>query len=197
MKLLIKGESNFFLFQDIVYYFLLTLKRKWRLPIKNKHNYDTCSHYIYESWNDVLNLNIIKHNNTKLADKLIGKCDEWMITTNIAILEAQKENGKRNLASFENDYLEKFKPYFLIEHSNKYSNYIVYLNGDMELMFLSAVSFYKAFLSMDYKMIIDELKKYFEIEEFMISKELRIVIDNFISDEFINRKLQSYEMMEE
>ena len=197
MKLLIKGESNFFLFQDIVYYFLLTLKRKWRLPIKNKHNYDTCSHYIYESWNDVLYLNIIKHNNTKLADKLIGKCDEWMITTNIAILEAQKENGKRNLASFENDYLEKFKPYFLIEHSNNYSNHIVYLNGDMELMFLSAVSFYKAFLSMDYKMIINELKKYFEIEEFLISKELRIVIDNFISDEFINRNLQSYEIMED
>ena len=197
MKLLIKGESDFFLFQDIVYYFLLTLKRKWRLPIKNKHNYDTCSHYIYESWNDVLYLNIIKHNNTKLADELIGKCDEWMITTNIAILKAQKENGRRELASFENDYLEKFKPYFLIEHSNNYSNYIVYLNGDIELMFLSAVSFYKAFLSMDYKMIINELKKYFEIEEFMISKELRIVIDNFISNEFINRKLQSYEIMEE
>jgi hypothetical protein len=197
MKLLIKGESDFFLFQDIVYYFLLILKRKWMLPIKNKHNYDTCSHYIYESWNDVLNLNIIKHNNTKLADKLIGKCDEWMITTNIAILEAQKENGRRKLASFENDYLEKFKPYFLIEHSNKYSNYIVYLNGDMELMFLSAVSFYKAFLSMDYKMIIDELKKYFEIEEFMISKELRIVIDNYVCNEFSNRKLQSYEIMED
>ena len=60
-----------------------------------------------------------------------------------------------------------------------------------------AVSFYKAFLSMDYKMIINELKKYFEIEEFMISKELRIVIDNFICDEFINRKLQSYEIMED
>lgn len=197
MKLLIKGESDFFLFQDIVHYFLLTLKRKWKLPIKNKHNYDTCSHYIYESWNDVLYLNIIKHNNTKLADELIGKCDEWMITTNIAILKAQKENSKRELASFEIDYLKKYRPYFLIEHSNNYSNYIVYLNGDIELMFLSAVSFYKAFLSMDYKMIINELKKYFEIEEFMISKELRIVIDNFISNEFINRKLQSYEIMEE
>jgi len=197
MKLLIKGESNFFLLQDIVYYFLLTLKRKWRLPIKNKHNYDTCSHYIYESWNDVLYLNIIKHNNTKLADEFISKCDEWMITTNIAILKAQKENSKRELASFENDYLEKFKPYFLIEHSNNYSNYIVYLNEDMELMFLSAVSFYKAFLSMDYKMIINELKKYFEIEEYMISKELRIVIDNYVCNEFINRKLQSYEIMED
>ena len=197
MKLLIKGESNFFLLQDIVYYFLLTLKRKWRLPIKNKHDYDTCSHYIYESWNDVLYLNIIKHNNTKLADEFISKCDEWMITTNIAILKAQKENSKRELASFENDYLEKFKPYFLIEHSNNYSNYIVYLNEDMELMFLSAVSFYKAFLSMDYKMIINELKKYFEIEEYMISKELRIVIDNYVCNEFINRKLQSYEIMED
>ena len=197
MKLLIKGESDFFLFQDIVYYFLLTLKRKWRLPIKNKHNYDTCSYNIYESWNDVLYIKIVEHNNTKLADEFISKCDEWMITTNIAILEAQKENGRRKLASFENDYLEKLNPYFLIEHSNNYSNYIVYLNGDIELMFLSAVSFYKVFLSMDYKMIINELKKYFEIEEFMISKELRIVIDNFISDEFINRNLQSYEIMED
>lgn len=197
MKLLIKGESDFFLFQDIVYYFLLTLKRKWWLPIKNKHDYDICSHYIYESWKDVLYIKIVESNNTKLADEFISKCDEWMITTNIAILKAQKENGKRELASFENDYLEKFKPYFLIEHSNNYSDYIVYLNGDIELMFLSAVLFYKAFLSMDYKMIINELKKYFEIEEFMISKELRIVIDNFISDEFINSKLQSYEIMED
>ena len=197
MKLLIKGESDFFLFQDIVYYFLLTLKRKWRLPIKNKHDYDTCSHYIYESWNDVLYLKIVEHNNTKLADELIGKCDEWMITTNIAILKAQKENSKRELASFEIDYLEKYRPYFLIEHSNNYSDYIVYLNGDIELMFLSAVSFYKAFISMDYKLIINELKKYFEIEEFMISKELRIVIDNFVCNEFSNKKLQSYEIMEE
>ena len=197
MKLLIKGESDFFLFQDIVYYFLLTLKRKWMLPIKNKHNYDTCSHYIYESWKDVLYIKIIEHTNTKIADEFISKCDEWMITTNIAILKAQKENSKRELASFEIDYLEKYRPYFLIEHSNNYSDYIVYLNGDIELLFLSAVSFYKAFLSMDCKMIINELKKYFEIEEFMISKELKIVIDNFISDEFINRELQSYEIMED
>ena len=50
---------------------------------------------------------------------------------------------------------------------------------------------------MDYKMIINELKKYFEIEEYMISKELRIVIDNYVCNEFINRKLQSYEIMED
>lgn len=197
MKIIVKDEHNFFLFQDIVYYFLLTLERKWRFPIQSKHKNSPASYCIYESWKDVLHTKVFSKNSTKLSKILINVLTDWMVTTNIAILTAQKERKVRKLDSHEIEYIEKYKPYFQIEFSNNYNDYIVNLDGKIEELFLNAVSFYKSFLVLDYSTILNELKKYFEIEEELISNELDIVIKNYDVDEFVQNMLDSYEIMED
>ena len=197
MKLIVKDEHNFFLFQDIVYYFLLTLERKWRFPIQSKHKNSPASYCIYESWKDVLHTQVFSKNSTELSNFLISELTDWMVTTNIAILTAQKERKVRELDSHEIEYIEKYKPYFQIEFSNNYNDYIVNLDGKIEELFLNAVSFYKSFLVLDYSAILNELKKYFEIEEELISNELDIVIKNYDVDEFVQNMLDSYEIMED
>ena len=194
MRIKVDGQSNFFLFQDIVYYFLLTLKRKWELPIENKHETDTCSRYIYESWNEMLQFKLFSKDVTESAIKFIGRLKEWMVTTNIAILTAQKENG--TIASFDVDYLRKYKPYFCIELTNNYSNYIVHLDDDIKELFLSAISFYQAFYKMNYELIINELTKYYAIDVDDISEELKIVINHF-HQASIEKLLKSFVIMEE
>lgn len=37
MKIAVKEEHNFFLFQDLVEFFILVLKHRWRLPISNNY----------------------------------------------------------------------------------------------------------------------------------------------------------------
>jgi len=197
MKVLIKGERNFFLFQDLVYYFILILKMKWRFPLENKFENGTCSYYIYKSWIEVLYMKIMRNKSTNLSIELLTRLTDWMVTTNIAILKAQKETKKRVLDSHEDDYLNKYSPYFLIEHVDNYENYIVHLEGDIEKLFLSAVSFYEAFKKLDYESIITELKKYYEIDEGIISKEVNLIINNYTFDDFAIEMLKSYEIMEE
>ena len=196
MKVLIKGERNFFLFQDIVYYFILTLKRKWRFPIRNKYEYKTCSHFIYDSWKDVLNIKIFSRNSTILSKELQNGLTDWMVTTNIAILTAQKETGRRSVDRYDMEYLEKYKPAFKIEHTNNFNDYIVHLDSKMEILFNCAVSFYESFLKLDYVSFLDVIKKYFEVEEKEITEEMNEVVNGFICDEFVKDKLNSYEIME-
>ena len=38
MKIAVKEEHNFFLFQDLVEFFILVLKHRWRLPISNNYS---------------------------------------------------------------------------------------------------------------------------------------------------------------
>lgn len=197
MKILIKGEHNFFLFQDIVYYFLLTLKRKWKLPINNKYEHGNCSYYIYDSWYDVLLTKIFNSESTSLSDELINKLNEWMITTNIAILKAQKETKTRNLDRYDEAYLEKYKPYFSIDHIDNYENYVAYIDGDIKKLFLNAISFYESFLKNDYQLIWNELRKYYKLDENEISKELDLMIKNFMVSDFLTKKLECYKVLEE
>ena len=110
MRILVKNEHNFFLFQDIVYYFLLTLKGKWRFFIESKHKHNSASYYIYNSWKEVLYTKVFSKTSTELSIYLIDELSDWMVTTNIAILTAQKERNTRYLDSHEIEYLEKYKP---------------------------------------------------------------------------------------
>lgn len=195
MKVLIKSEHNFFLFQDIVYYYLSILRGGWGFPINNKYEYNTSSYYIYESWKDLMLYKLYSFERTKLYKKMINKLTEWMVTTNIAILTAQKE--RKCINRYDEEYLRKYKPYFLIEHSNDYENYIVHLDGDIKEVFLNAVSFYKSFSDFSYNNFLQELKKYFEIDENEISKELNAVTNNYVTSNQIDNELETYEVVED
>lgn len=197
MKILVEGEHNFFLFQDIVYYFLLTISGKWYFPIKNKFKYDSCFHYISESWKAVLYSKIFIKPSTKLSDELKKGLTDWMVATNIAILTAQKETGRRNINDFELRDIDKYKPTFLIEFSDNYNKYIVHLNEKMEKMFNCAVSFYKSFLNIDYGMFLKTIKNYYVVDESELNLELSEVVKNFIEDSFTKDMLDSYKIMED
>ena len=197
MKILIKGEHNFFLFQDLVYYFLLFLKGKWKLPINNNYEIGTCSYYICDSWYDLLLIKLYKSQKTELSKELINKLTEWMVTTNIAILRAQKETKTRNIDRYDEEYLKKYKPFFLIEHIDNFKNYVVNIDGDIKILFLNAIDFNKSFFKNDYKVLLAEIIKLFEVEETEISKELNVVINDFTADSFIKDELESYEILEE
>ncbi len=109
MKLLIKGEHNFFLFQDIVYHYIKQLTVNYLSPIKNKHSSNSSSYYIYNSWFDVLKEKVLSSEYTGLAKKMKSLFTSWMITTNIAILTSQKERKERNFSRYDFEYLDTHK----------------------------------------------------------------------------------------
>lgn len=196
MKIIIRGEHNFFLFQDLVHYFILTLKREWQFHLMNKYR-NSCNRYIYDSWYELLNEKISNSLKTKKACELIKKNRDWMVTTNVAILKAQKEIGRKNMSSFDLYYLRYYRPAFLIEHSNNYNDYIVYLDGDIKNLFLEAVSFTKIFKNLNEENFLELIQRYFIIEKEAISQEIEMVVNSFIVSDFAEKMLDSYEIVEE
>ena len=196
MKILIKKEHNFFLFQDIVYEFLSFLKSGRHFPVKEKEM-GSCSKYIYDSWRDVFLEKLLKANKTSLNNKLMGGFANWMITTNVAILTAKMERGERELQRHEVDYLQRYKPTFLIEYDKNVDQYIANLDEDNTSLFLEAISFYKSFEKTEEKVFVQKLVTYFEINEELIMKESQMVADGFERDNFTNSMLDSYEIMED
>lgn len=184
MKIKVFEERNFFLFQDIYYWFVQTLTGSQSLPVKNKHqrtdyySYNAFE-YVYDSWLAVLLEKLHKAGLTEKGNFLVGKLTEWMVTTNIAILTAQKERGERNIPSYELDYLKEYKPYFLIEHSDDFKTYIVYLEKDMEDAFRCSIDYYNAFKNMDARAISDELISLFKVEEIDIKEEIDAISKHF------------------
>lgn len=196
MKLLIKTEQNMFLFQEIVYDYIVMLKQLWRFPINNKFETNTTSYYIYDSWLDVLKNKIKKTQYTEFTKHIIDIFPNWMITTNIAILKAQKGKNKKYMSKYDLEYIEKHNPSFLIEYENNYDNYIVHLKDKYALLFNESLKFYQFFIDLNYDNLLKVLKKHFIIDESFISEEIRQVLDGFSISNYVNKMLNSYEIME-
>ena len=197
MKLLIKGEHNFFLFQDIVYYYIKSLSGAFYSPIKNKHPSNSSSYYIYNSWLEVLKIKVLSSDDTDLTKKVKNLFTGWMITTNIAILTSQKERKDRDLSRYDFEYLEKYKPSFLIEHCDNYNSYLVHLDEYYKFLFIEALDYYHTFINFNYENVLRTIKKYFMIDENDISKEIEIIVYNYENDDFIPKMLESYEKQED
>ena len=197
MKLLIKGEHNFFLFQDIVYYYIKSLSGGFYSPIKNKHPSNSSSYYIYDSWLEVLKKKVLSSNYTDLIKKVKNLFTGWIITTNIAILTSQKERKDRDLSRYDFEYLEKNNPSFLIEHFDNYNSYLVHLDEDYKFLFIDALDYYNTFINFNYENVLRTIKKFFVIDENDISKEIEIIVNNYENDDFIPKMLESYEKQED
>ena len=197
MILKIKDEHNFFLFQEIVYYYIKSLSGGYYSPIKNIHSHNTCSYYIYDSWLEVLKERVLSSERTDLTKKVNSLFTGWMITTNVAILTSQKERNDRNLSRYDLEYLDKYKPSFLIEHCDNYNSYLVHLDDDYEFLFLEAIDYYNTFINYNYENLLKTIEKYYVIDENNISKEIEIVINNFKIDDHVTKMLESYEKLED
>lgn len=185
MILKIKGENNFFLFQDIVYYFGSTLELETMFPIEDKHKrkdkYKSTSEYIDDSWYSLFNDKLLKCKRTKHYQKIIKKIEDWMITTNIAITTAQKGKGIDGIPSWELEALLKNKPSFLIEHSNNFEIYTVHLDDDIEDLFNEAKEFYEIFeQNFNKESFLKILKRYFIFDENYFDNELMFICQNFV-----------------
>lgn len=199
MIISVNGERNFFLYQDIYYWFAEFLNGKHDFPIENKH-YDkdhfsrSVFEYVYDSWLAVLKEKLSKAGLSDIGEFLKSKLSDWMITTNIAIITAQKGKGIRDIPSNELEYLEKYQPFFLIEHSDDYEKYIIHLDGDMKVSFLYALEFYNSFKEMNAKTIIKELTTLFNVSESDIEKEVYQISEHFYPD---LRCIETFEIVEE
>ena len=188
MIIKIKGEHNFFLFQDIVYYFGLTLKFKWRYPIKNKYTSKSCpcesaSKFIYDSWYEIFIEKLEKCGRTNYYKKLVNKLNDWIVTTNIAILTAQEGRGSRELSSRELESIKEHSPSFLIEHSDDFETYIVHLNDEIAVLFNEAILFYQTIEHhFNTESFISLLRRYFIFDDDYLTEEIPVIIDNFIGE---------------
>ena len=187
MKIKIIGDYNFFLFQDTVLNFGRFLRGRHRLPIKYKvpsldYSKRTCSEYAYLSWEEVLENKLFKANRTDLAIFVMSKINEWMTTTNLAIIRAQKGRGEKDIPGFELHFLKRHRPFFLIEHQDNFETYIVHFDEEFQKLFLLTISFYKAFESMENEGIAGELSKYFDITSNDIKDEVEQISEHFNGD---------------
>ena len=186
MVIKINGERNFFLFQDIVYYFGTTLKFEWHYPIDNKYDDKDYRHrnaleYAYNSWYEIFIDKLKKCERTDYYQKLIELFKSWMITTNIAITTAQKGRGREGIPSWELKMLTKNKPTFLIEHSDDYETYTAHLNEEIEVIFNEAIFFYNEIEnSFNPESFLKLLKRYFIIDDDYFSEELPVICENFV-----------------
>ena len=200
MKIAVKEEHNFFLFQDLVEFFILVLKHRWRLPISNnysgsKYPYYSASYYIYDSWYELLTEKISKSEYTELGKALIDKFDPWVVTTNIAILTAQDHRKEKTISHWEHEYMMENKPYFLIELLDDYTTYVVRLDKEFTILFNEAVSFWKCFDGMDVETIYQQLSRYFILNE-DIKNGLSIICKHFTSNDE-DKYISSYKIIEE
>lgn len=200
MKIAVKEEHNFFLFQDLVEFFILVLKHRWRLPISNnysgsKYPYYSASYYIYDSWYELLTEKISKSEYTELGKAFIDKFDPWVVTTNIAILTAQDHRKEKTISHWEHEYMMENKPYFLIELLDDYTTYVVRLDKEFTILFNEAVSFWKCFDGMDVETIYQQLSRYFILNE-DIKNGLSIICKHFTSNDE-DKYISSYKIIEE
>lgn len=194
MILKINDERNFFLFQDIVHWFIEALEDRRLHILHYKHEKSSASYYAYESWRDVLNEKLCKAPLTKHAEDIIAIHTPWMVTTNIAITTAQKGRGKHCIPEDELEYVEKYEPYFLIEHQDNYETYLVHLEGEIKDVFLEILDCYRTLARMEKDEIKGLLLRYYDISSEEIEEELSVIVPCYYADvEWIN----TYEVMEE
>ena len=200
MMIKVTGEHNFFLFQDIVYFFITTLNGDYcSFPIKNKHRgyekYTSNTYsYIYDSWLAVLKEKLYKVGLTDKGSFIVSKLSDWMITTNIAITTAQIGRGRKDIPSWELEYAKKNKPYFLIEHSDDFETYVIHLDGDIKEVFLEALKFYKTFQKMSPDTIMNELISLYKLNKSDIQEEVNVIAKHFVPN---IKYFDSYEVVEE
>ena len=200
MIIKVNDEHNFFLFQDIVEYFLLTLKHQWYFPIKSIHEkgqypYYNASYYIYNSWYELLKERLVKTDYTELGKKLLTKTTDWMITTNVAILKAQIGRKTERVNQSDYEYIEKYKSTFLIEHSEDYNTYFVYLDGEIVLLFNEAINYWNSFEDFNTDNFYRLLSRYYVVDN-SIEDVIDIVCKNYAQ----NKKdyfLSTYEILED
>ena len=147
--------------------------------------------------NNILKKKVLSSEYTDLTKKVKNLLTGWMITTNIAILTSQKERKDRDLSRYDFEYLEKYKPSFLIEHFDNYNSYLVHLDEDYKFLFIEALDYYNTFINFNYENVLRTIKKYFMIDENDISKEIKIIVNNYENDDFIPKMLESYEKQED
>lgn len=200
MKIRIVGESNFFLFQDIYLRFVESLEGSYYSHfLKNKHERDVyysynAFEYIYNSWLHALFAKLFKAGLKEKGHFLVSKLPDWMITTNIAIITAQKGRGRKDISSYELEYVDKYSSSFAIEHSEDFETYIVYLEGEMENAFLCALNYYNAFKDMNVTTIIEILQSLYEVEEKDIEEEVNVISKHFELD---SKYLDTFEILED
>lgn len=198
MIIKVTGEHNFFLFQDICYYFLKTIKHEWGFPIKNIYeskNYTKRNvlDFVYCSWLEVLREKLMKCEQTTYCKELLSYTSGWMVTTNLAITTAQKGRGREGIPSWELEWLEKYKPYFLIEHSDDFEIYTIHLDGEYLKLFKEAIYFYESFKNMKSDEIKALLERYWVIE-CDIKEELDRVCSGFA---YSDSNIHNYKIVEE
>ena len=200
MIIKVEGEHNFFLFQDIVYFFLINLQCQNFFPLKSKYINDSrtlmTSYYIYESWFDVLRDKLKKSGYSEPSKKFLDKRYEWIVTTNIAILKAQIGRKEKQISSYDYEYVREEKPSFLIEYSEDYTTYIVHLEGTIKELFNEAVYFWNSFKTFTDDNFYALLKRYYLVDE-DIKQEIHEICANYAVVLKKLRFLDSYEIVEE
>ena len=172
MLVRINGESNFFLFQDIPYFFLLFLKHEHSFPIDCSGKYGTTTYHLFHAWSMEFHIKLFACDSTDKKSALTKLLKKWMITTNVAILSAQKERrGIEYLDRYNEEYLTKNKPEFEISFDKDSDTYIVHLDDETTELLLCSIDFYNSFKTLNPNLIINELVKYFSFKETESIKE--------------------------
>ena len=177
MKAIVKGEREFFWFQDGVEIFLKTLQNPRRFPLVDKidnrpDSIHSASRFIADSWLDVFSSLLLASPKTELNKRLCTCFEPWMITTNLAIIKAQQGRGSRHIPERELEYAEKYSPYFVIDLSEDYEEYRVSLEGPYEEVFLEAVNFFKILSNLNPSSLQEWILRFFEVEEKEIQESL-------------------------
>ncbi len=71
------------------------------------------------------------------------------------------------------------------------------MDDDYEYLFTQALDYYNTFIIFNYENMLRTIKRYFVIDEYDISKEIEIIVNNFEISDFIPKMLESYEKLED
>lgn len=201
MIIKVNGERDFFLFQDIVYYFFLTLDHRWSFPIESIHEkgsypYFGASYYIYKSWLDLVDQSVESSEQTDLAKRVLSKWKDWMVTTNIAILTAQKMRKAARFNQYDEEYLRKNKPSFLIELSDDFEVYTIHMDDEMSFVFNEAVSYWESFSDFNSENFFKTLARYFAIKD-EVKGLMDVACEHYVATDRGKRYLDTYEVIKE
>lgn len=202
MKIKIVEEHNFFLFQDIVYHFILMLKHEFNFPLENVHrdkSYMTrpSLECIYRSWYELLMSKIETFEFNECGKRVINQKTAWIVTTNIAITKSQIARGREGIPKWELEHAKKYKPYFLIEFDLDSDTYIAHLDGEILNAFNEALIFVEAFRNFSKESFINILKRYYTFDETAIEKEIEIICEHYRFDDNSIIDFGNYEILED
>lgn len=203
MKIMFVGETNLFLFQNVVYYLIKILKHKWYFPIESKYsnkNYKkpiSSLYYIYDSWLNVLIEKFSKFELNEYGKRLIKQETPWMVTTNIAITKSQVARNRFGIPKWALENAQKYKPYFLIEFDLASDTYIAHLDDEIENIFNEGLFLRDSLNILNKEGFITLLKRYFVFDEETISKEVEVIVQHYVYKESGWFSFKDYEELEE